>query len=184
MTYLKNPLAFQDEFWSTFIGIWIAAAAFLFNTSFLFLKTYSMPIAFYMCTGQDPTTRQKMLPFFPFLETFSFLTMVSVTIRIKLHKRQGASGATASVAADVEKRSLASTMVIFGIVCLVTLSSVTSIVLDKQQPQELNLPPYTLLSYYRSLISPQLGSALVSIAFILNKHHLRTLLDEISHLKI
>ena len=110
--------------------------------------------------------------------------MVSVTIRIKLHKRQGASGATASVAADVEKRSLASTMVIFGIVCLVTLSSVTSIVLDKQQPQELNLPPYTLLSYYRSLISPQLGSALVSIAFILNKHHLRTLLDEISHLKI
>jgi hypothetical protein len=62
--WLKNPTAFEDDFWSTFIVIWIHAVSILTQVAWHCLVTYQ-PLEFYVCTGQDP---QEMLqnPFLMF----------------------------------------------------------------------------------------------------------------------
>jgi formate/nitrite transporter FocA (FNT family) len=52
--WLKNPAAFNDDFWSKFIIIWTHIAAIVSSGVYHFL-TNNQPLEFYVCTGQDPT---------------------------------------------------------------------------------------------------------------------------------
>ena len=52
--WLKNPGAFQSEFWYAFIRRWIIAASFISNFAWSF-KAKRLTINFYICSGLDPT---------------------------------------------------------------------------------------------------------------------------------
>ena len=56
--WLKNPVAFNDEFWSLFLWLWIHGMAILFQGSAYFLATYP-PVQVFICAGTDPTGTEK-----------------------------------------------------------------------------------------------------------------------------
>ena len=55
---LKNPAAFNDDFWSWFFNLWIKSFALLSQASW-HLLVERQPMSYYVCTGQDPTETMK-----------------------------------------------------------------------------------------------------------------------------
>ena len=53
--HLKNPTGTQDDFWKTFIIIWIFALSFGINAIFFYLPG-DYPNLFYICEGKFPST--------------------------------------------------------------------------------------------------------------------------------
>ena len=56
--WLKNPAAFNEEFWAMFAWMWIQGYSFLAETSVFMLKT-SQPVTFFICLGTERTIGQK-----------------------------------------------------------------------------------------------------------------------------
>ena len=50
--WLKNPAAFYDDFWCSFISSWIYGFSFMFCGTWYYQQTHQT-FGFYICTGQD-----------------------------------------------------------------------------------------------------------------------------------
>jgi len=59
--------------------------------------------------GLDPTQWQQtqVVKFYPIIETLTVVTMIFVTLRIRIHRKTFTPVTVASVTADVEKQNLA-----------------------------------------------------------------------------
>ena len=58
IVWLKNPAAFNDEFWAVFACLWIQGYSFLIEFIRFMLRN-SQSITFYICIGTDRTMEQK-----------------------------------------------------------------------------------------------------------------------------
>ena len=88
-----------------------------------------------------------------------------------------------SVTSDIERRSLTKFSTIFLLTTFIILTSVIAAVLNKLEPKQLNQSPYSLLCFYRSLISTPVGILLMIATCTLNMNNLKSMLDEIGALK-
>jgi len=79
--WLKNPAAFQNEFWNVFLKRWIIAAGLISNFSWTFVAE-RLTINFYICSGLDPTENfKKPNGTFPFLLPATLLIYIFVFAR-------------------------------------------------------------------------------------------------------
>ena len=57
--WLKNPVAFQDDFWNLFLNIWIIGYS-LITQGISFLMPGRYTLYFYICTGKNPLPFEKI----------------------------------------------------------------------------------------------------------------------------
>ena len=183
LTYLKNPFRFQDEFWCRFISIWSLVIALFMNGSYLFLRSPKPPLAFYMCTGQRPSNALSFdSPLIYILSIFYLVTIVGVTIRMQLHKRNSNLIQT-TTAEGVDSRIMGNFFLVVWILASFTTSSTIFNTIDKLDPLQLNQPPYSYMCYFRSLVNgPQIAFGLFVILFF-NRDYIESIMDEVSYLK-
>ena len=85
--WLKNPGAVNDDFWCTFINVWVYVASFLYDGTRLILPG-RLSASYYMCTGTSPASDLEM----PkrgraMVEILTVALYFSVMIRMLFHKR-------------------------------------------------------------------------------------------------
>jgi hypothetical protein len=84
--HLKNPFAFQDEFWCFFINTWVRAASWLINIVKC-LSAERQSINYYICTGEDPTKDfKKPAKTTGIIGILSVLIHIFVFIKIQIYK--------------------------------------------------------------------------------------------------
>ena len=143
-----------------------------------------MPLPYYICTGQRPSKEPFVnSPITNLSTVFPIITIVSVTIRFKLHKKNAAQAAAAEVVGDVDKRRFANIVMVIVLMGFVAIQSIITRALDKLEQHELNHPPYSYMCYYRSLVNFPLGIVWIFLVFVFNKDYIQSLLDDVSELK-
>ena len=119
MFWLRNPAAFQDDFWCFFIIIWVQGFGFISQLTW-HLIIPRQPLGYYICSGIDPTEHLKTpLMIYGLVEISSILLNFIIWIKIKIYKNkekaQNAAGVSCQKSlflADVELMSLTN----FGII--------------------------------------------------------------------
>ena len=88
--WLKNPAAFDDDFWCLFIFIWVHIFSLLFRGTEHFISA-NMSITYFICTGKEPyiTGQPK---FSGIIELFTIVLHIFVYTRIYFYKRDGKEG--------------------------------------------------------------------------------------------
>ena len=87
--WVKNPGAFQDDFWNIFVNIWILGMSVITNFT-LFSRPVKMPLHYYTCTDLNPSDDVNLPHSSGFIDIFSLLLHFLIKIRIgffKLNKR-------------------------------------------------------------------------------------------------
>ena len=84
--WLKNPAAFQSEFWITFFNIWSKGSSLIFNGIWCMLAEHQM-VNYYVCSGVNPTEDfKKPLKQYASIEIASVIINLFVYARIKFFK--------------------------------------------------------------------------------------------------
>jgi hypothetical protein len=84
--WLKNPAAFQDDFWNVFVNLWIKGASLIFNGVW-FLKAERQIINYYVCSGIDPREDfKKPINIYSVMEISSLVLNIAIYIRIKIYR--------------------------------------------------------------------------------------------------
>jgi hypothetical protein len=189
--WLKNPAAFQDEFWSFFGNIWVTIISCIVQIVFeVMLSTDSYHI--YICTGAPPPVLlpgQKLVGSSSINLLIQLLTLVIhvvVLLRIRVYKwRKPSSGNVASPRSKLfwlmglEKRTLTDITMNF---ISVLFFGVSQIQIRFQDIGDLNHYPNYLSEYFYRLIRvPVMMHLLVIVVFIRHSDLRLSVLREIQH---
>ena len=179
---LKNPAAFNDDFWCRFISLWITLASLLLQGAFQFLADYqTMP--FYMCAGIKPVqSLKKSSTMTGVVEIASAIIILAVSLKIYIHKKKLTVQGTTDVN-EIEKHSLTGLASIFFVICFLGSLATMLVILNKSKPEDLSKFPYFVMCYYRSLISPTMFIIFLVLVCVFNNKYLQIVLDEFGALK-
>ena len=185
--WLKNPIAFNDDFWSVFFNIWIFGFSAI--TEFVSSRLPGKDqIYFNICTGTDPTvganqTSDRKGFHLTVISLVMVLSHLLVALKIFLYKRKAVNDVNPNGANNFFAKTtltdlttnvvpvLASSVVIFLIWMLNTIP-----------PMELNLYPNYLYEYFFRLISPHVFSlTLVLLHYCRHPSLTRTLIAELKN---
>jgi hypothetical protein len=88
--WLKNPVAFNDDFWSHFLNIWIVIFSIISSISF-FMVSSKQPALYYICIGQildlDQNTPQTdSMSFLNILIAFTIIAHSVILLRKTVYK--------------------------------------------------------------------------------------------------
>ena len=175
--WLKNPAAFQDQFWLIFINVWIKGFSFIFNFVWFYTAEHQI-INFYICTGKDPTKDlKKPLNIYNIVEISSILLQVVISLRIKFYKfstmnEQERSNFKSSFLFDVSKQSLATLSTNFLNVLAIVLALRIPAILSQMNAEEMVQHQNLILFAY--LIVPPLLGYFVTSVFYIRHQKLRT----------
>lgn len=185
--WLKNPAAFEDEFWSTFIVIWTHTVSILSQLAWHFLLTYQ-PVEFYVCTGKDPEEMFKNPPKnFAIAEIFSTIANILLYSRIYFYKRkinktnlvQVHQGFSSNTIKENEKRSFATIANYVIVIIYLAVSALIGLKLNSLKFEDIIQFPNSLFFHYKMLVSPQLGLTLIIATFYRNKNYVQLMKEEI-----
>jgi hypothetical protein len=184
---LKNPAAFQDEFWYRFINIWIKSFSLIFQGAWHILAI-RQPIGFYICCGRDPSLdNPRSTRVYGGIEIFSLLLHMLVYIKIKRYKQKGSIAPEPRnifqkgiVLVDIESNTLATFAINFFSIFALCLTTVNVIVSNRLDPKTLNEYPNHFFVYYVFLVSPTALSCFsVAQFYFLNKQLLKSFKNEL-----
>ena len=185
--WLKNPVAFNDDFWYQFTWLWIQGAAILNTVTIFFLDSYR-PVTFYICSGKDPTqilnnNHIENISVIP-LATIVFHILIYTRIYFYKRKNNPKEKFMKDLALkDVETQAMANYYVTQAMVIFILCS--TSVAVSKLNginPKDLGKHPNNMLIYYRSLFAPVLAILLLSISFMIKKNYVKAFVDEFRYL--
>ena len=188
--WLKNPAAFNNEFWFQFACTWITGCAILLGAVWNFLTPFYLP-GYYMCCGKDPTEANKKLPkIYRVLETVAVVLHVAIYLRIYIYKWKGKSllpnriqFLKTFVLKDIEKNLLADYNITQFICILIMIGSAIIVKpLEREDPKNYGQYPLNLIIYFRNLIGPPIGVLAFIANFYIERNYLKALIDEIKFL--
>jgi len=158
--------------------------SFLGGSHDLFLNRLNMPIPYYLCTGQKPEgSENTFMPVGTFIPIIPLFSMVGVYVRMRWHKRNAAQAREDSIVEDVESNKLSKVIQGLSTAAFFAVSMKITSTLQKLELHELNQPPYSYMSYYRSLVNIPLGLLCFFLLLIFNRKYFQSILDELSELK-
>jgi hypothetical protein len=190
--WLKNPAAFNDEFWFVFVNLWIAGLSFI--TQFL---RGSIPgsqlLEYSICSGEDPSTILSSPPFMRgIFELLSLIIHIYAHLRIIIHKRKEAATIGPSIFAkffknmilqDLEKQSLTCFAINFACSLLLALGTVSIVLIKIRSCMDLKDNLNSILIVYSYLIHPNLSAVcLIAMYLLRNKLIFPFILREIKDL--
>jgi hypothetical protein len=165
--YLKNPLAFDDDFWCRFINCFIFGFSVLLEAA-----SFQMPgrntLYFYICSGKNPLQDQDIPIKNPnirtFLLLFTILCHVIIILRIHFYKRKTLAEAGGQAQLPDKKLNLADltanailTFLMFLIFLLVVQVNLIAV-------KDFNCYPSYFFEYLLRMVCPNvLGLAMVLV---------------------
>jgi hypothetical protein len=188
--WLKNPAAFNNEFWFQFTCTWITGCAILLGAVWNFLTPFYLP-GYYMCSGKDPTEANEKLPkIYRVLETVAVLLHVIIYLKIYIYKRKGNSILLHGVfnlksfgLKDIEKSLLANYNITQFVGILIVIGSAIIVKpLEGANPKDYGHYPLNLIVYFRNLIGPPLEVFAFIANFYVERNYFKELYDEIIYL--
>jgi hypothetical protein len=162
---LKNPAAFQDDFWYHFINFWIKSFSLIFQGSWHILAV-RQPVGFYICCDRDPSLdNPEPTIIYGGLEIFSLLLHIFAYVKIKRYKEKRSVGPEprsimqkGSVLVEIETTTLATLAINTFNMFALCLTTFNVIVANKLDPKTFNEFPNHYFVYYAFLISPTVFS--------------------------
>ena len=168
--HLKNPTAVQDDFWKFLLNIWIFSACLLLQCVYMILPGKN-PINFYLCVGKYPVRFQnipvKMNSSFWFLAMLSGLVHLFVGLfKIKYNLKNNQ---------NVDTKSLfnftSNLVVTFS---LLAFTLVISMLVNKMEPDDLDIYPNYLLIYVFHHFTTQFNLIVICTTYFYASKALRT----------
>jgi hypothetical protein len=187
--WLKNPAAFNDEFWFVYVNLWSIG----FSTIYQFLRGIvpgNQLLEYNICSGDDPSSLLSTPAFLRgYIEIFSVILHIYVYIRIIVYKRKQrmtigpnvqAQSIKNEVLQEFEKQSLTNlTFNLTGIVQLV-LGTLSMVLLKIRSCHDIQDSLTSTLLIYSYLIFPNAIMGYVfAFCFIKNRFVLKNLVREI-----
>jgi hypothetical protein len=170
--WLKNPAGFNDEFWCTFIYLWIKGMTKTSNIIFCLLAEHQL-INYYICSGIDPTEDfKKPLKMYGIVEFGSVLLNIAIYIKIFIYKfKEPSEGGKRSIflknmyLLDIQKHSITSFSSDFISILGMALILISSAYLSVLKPQEIE--SHKILIFFHYLVLPGLAVyCFVSVYFV------------------
>lgn len=158
---LKNPAAFQDEFWIRFLNIGIKSYSLIFQ-SVWHLTAKRQPISFYICAGIDPSSDdQNTVRVYGIIESISFLLHVVILSRIRMFKRNQKIGPETLnyfrkglFLADINSHALSTNAISLANILLMCVTGFNVFTMNRMDPKSLNQPYFDHYVYFALLVSP------------------------------
>jgi hypothetical protein len=158
---LKNPAAFNDDFWKMFLNIFIKSCSFLFQ-SVWHLTAKRQPIGFYICTGTNPLVDDpNPVKVWGIVELLSVVLHIIIIVRIQLFKRQRVIGPETRsnflkglFLGDIETEALLTFTTNVVTLFFMCLTAFNVAVINRIEPNSLNSFPYDHLFYFAFFITP------------------------------
>ena len=178
---IKNPAAVNDDFWSPFIGVWIAGLSHLFNFSKFFIA-HRQPLNYYVCAGVLPGTDWSMPSHFgAHFEVFTVLTIIFVKLKIRLYRTKSIERQMTKrsifmknfTLESINKSSLTNFSISFSGLLMFSSFVFLGIRLNKLPPLNVNNSPYSNWYHTLHLILPNLVSLIFCSFFYVRNPKLR-----------
>ncbi len=160
---LKNPAAFQDDFWNNFLNKWILGCSSLSQLIYI-LMPGNQPLNFFLCSGIRPNIQSKTKINYISLIVLvlSFLLHIFLSLKIFLFKRKIAKIEQINVfeqkrqkfVFDIDKDTLIGFAVNFMNMAFLALCGVFVSIANNMNPVEINKYPNYLIMYFWHLIFP------------------------------
>ena len=182
--YLKNPSEFQDEFWHTFINLWVGCFGFLSQFTFMYLPGHQ-PISYYICIGIDPkqdgdTIIYKKNIVVNIMMLLSVVIQVSVAVRFIIHRVQIDAASNYTHKESFLKEIISDFFIAFGIFAMSSLYGYLLFHTNNLEPALFNVYPNYLFLYSLHFFFPLLTCSLFAIFFyVRNKQMGSILLEEL-----
>ena len=171
---LKNPAAFQDDFWSFYLNISVVGFSAIAE-----LVLYRMPgrntIYHYVCTGKpvDVSVTAKKAAHMTYLSLTAILTYILLSLRILLYKRNNKVDPRISANIKLFEKSTIFDLTLSA--CIVSVAS-TAIFLtwkvNSIAPVELNIYPNYLFEYFFRLAGPVFFALALAVLYYLRNPHI------------
>jgi hypothetical protein len=179
--WLKNPAAFQDEFWSPFLNIWIILFAIVSQIIFEVILGKET-INHHICTGLSPPIlnlrKLEYNRFNAYFMPISFLLHIMLMVKIKIFKNK------AKKVTDIHPRSKLADLLlmdqqsltdlttnILTVICA-ALATYSPLAVRYDDVNDFNEYPFYLLEYYYKMIRPPLFVNLVLIIYFIRHREL------------
>ena len=181
---LKNPAAFNDDFWCLFVSLWIYIICFIFIATLNTLANHQIMQNF-ICTGQITVISLKTTGKGIILLTFASAILHSVIhLKIYFHKQKFRIGTEseqmspeAMLLKEIEKHSLSTFAIDVSGICFFVTEVICQYMLSTAKAENLKLFPNYVYLYYADLISPCFG-IIFGVIFLFKKETLRRNLIE------
>ena len=185
--YLKNPSQFQDEFWHTFINIWIVSFGFLSQFTYMYLPGHQ-PVNYYLCIGVDPKIDgnnfiMKKNHIANFVVLLTVIIQVSVAVRFIIHRVQIDAASKYGHKESFLKEIWSDFFIAFGIFDIAFLYTFLLFKINNLEPFLFNIYPNYLLLYSLHYAFPLSTACSFSVFFYARNKQMRAnLLEELIEL--
>ena len=181
--YLKNPADFKDEFWHTFINIWIGCFGLISQFVFVYMPGHQ-PLNFFLCTGQDPNGGKsdgsivKKNYTFSILLSISIILQAAVALRFILHRMKIDSTSTYAYIDNFKKENWFDVLICVAFLSIAIIYGYLVVSIQTLDPVLINDYPNYLFVYGLHFAFPLIGCSTFSILFYAKIQHLRAVLVE------
>jgi hypothetical protein len=174
--YLKNPAAFNDDFWSRFLN------CFIFGFSVLHeVASFQMPgritAYYYICTGKSPLQDMdipiKNTAFRDTLIIFTILSHVMVIVRIHIYKRKILGEAGGQALGQSKKFNLPVLTANAFLAFLMTLMMLLVLQVNLISLRDFNCYPNYYLEYLLRMVCPHVVIVVMIVLYICQYPKLR-----------
>lgn len=157
--WLKNPAAFQDEFWICYINMVVAGFSLLTQFTFAFLPG-RQPMIFYFCCGSNPEVQQyqnkKFNVIMVFFQVATIILVVLINAKIRLYKRKHEHPGFVAYSLTPTWRNELNESLIFHAVMVFIAAEVTLVIniINSLNSEELNIYPNNMYVNIFQLVNP------------------------------
>jgi len=183
---LKNPAAFQDDFWFRFSSLVIHLFSQLFWGTLHFINT-NQPVIYYICTGENSEEAIRH-PFkgYGIIETSCVIVNAFVYIKIYFYKQKIKqqphthfnSQKVASLF-EIEKENLGNFIFVVLSITLIISSTFSVAKLNSINAKDINVYPNYLFVFYRNLLFQSFVIVFFIVWFYAKKNLRKKVLSEI-----
>ena len=178
--WLKNPAAFQADFWIIFFNLWVKSFVFLFQFAVEMLVG-SDTLDYHFCTGKDPSKAYTLPRYFlGHIEISSIILVPLIQLKIYLHKNkktvlpQTHSSHKRSIQIiNIEKSSLGNFLTDFLLALFACLNTIIYFKASQIQWQEYARYPNYIMFHYKFLVAPSFGSIMLASLCIFKHEKLK-----------
>ena len=174
--WLKNPAAFQSDFWIIFVNLWVKSFSILFHFTVEMLVG-NETLEYHFCIGKDPSRAFELPKYFlGHLEIVSITMIVIIQLKIYLFKNKKtvlpetySSHTRKLQITSIEKSTFGNVVSDFLLVLVISLNIVVSFITNQTPWQELAKYPKYLIFYSKCFIASCLSSIFLLYIYI-SKH--------------
>jgi len=188
--WLKNPAAFNDEFWHVFITLSCILMSFGFQVIRATIPGNQL-VEYSLCTGDDPTP-YFFLPSFGrgYIESFSLILQISIYIKIGLYKKKARKRIGPETywqhlknafLMDAEKQSLSSLAIDIVLAFVLAFGSVFIVLVNFKSCSDFLMNPKFIVVYHTYMLFPCISTLIfVVVCFVKNPSLRQTILRELT----